>query len=209
MNEEIKKTPDQPVATLENIAAVLKYLQAEGWKATKSTLHRHRKEGRLLPGPEGKFARAAVDKYALLHLKKAATGKRVSQAQDELQQRKLEQELKNLELKNRREQFAYEREQGLYIPRDQVEIELATRAGILVAGLKHWVQAKAADWIAAMSGDEKRVGELINILNRDLDEHINNYAASREYEVIIDADDDEARRMPGEVISNTEQPVEE
>lgn len=197
MNEENKKITDQPEAVLDNIAAVLKYLQGEGWKITKSTLHRHRKEGRVLPGQDGKFTRAAADKYALYHLKKAATGKKVSQAQDELQQRKLQQELKNLELKNRREQFAYEREQGLYIPRDQVETELATRAGILVAGLKHWVQSRAADWIAAMGGDIKRVGELINMMNRDVDEHINTYAASREYEVIIEAEQAEEENDEG------------
>ena len=79
-----------------------------------------------------------------------------------------------------------EKERGLYIRREEMEIELAGRAGILVAGLKHWVQSRAADWIAAVAGDMKRTGELINLMTRDVDEHINHYAASREYEVVIE-----------------------
>lgn len=171
--------------TLPNIAAVLQYLQGEGWKETKTSLYRRQKEGKILPRPDGTYAKKDVDKYARTFLKQIATGKRLSENTDELQRKKLEQELKNLILKNERENFNYEKDRGLYIPKDQMEIELATRAGILVAGLKHWVQTRSADWIAAVSGDAKKVGELINMMSNDVDEHINQYAGSKEYEVVI------------------------
>lgn len=179
--------------SLLNTAAVLDYLQENGWKITKTSLYRHQSQGKLLSGPDGSYTKASVKKYAMTFLKQTATGKRVSEAADELQQKKLKQDIQLQAIKIERETFSYAKEQGLFIPRDQMEIELATRAGILVAGLKHWVQSNAADWIATMSGDTKKVGELINLMNKDVDEHINNYASSREYEVIIEKEEDVKR----------------
>lgn len=174
--------------TFDTLAAVLEYLKNNGWKAARQSLYRHHSQGKIIPDADGKYKLRAVEKYAKTFLKQSATGKRMQENTDDLQRQKLELELKNLKLKNERDQFNYEKDRGLFIPKDQVEIELATRAGVLVAGLKHWVQSKAADWIAAVSGDNKRVGELINTMNRDVDEHINHYASSKEYEVIIEAE---------------------
>lgn len=177
--------------TLKDLAAVLEYLVSGGWIISKTTLYRHHGQRRVMPQPDGSYSVASVDKYAALHLKKTATGKKVNKELDEILKKKAGQELKHLDLKYEREKFNYEKDQGLYIRREQVEIELAGRAGILLAGLKHWVQSKAADWIAAVSGDPKRVGELINMMNGDVDEHINHYASSKEYEVVIDAAENE------------------
>lgn len=174
--------------TLPNTAAVLDHLKEAGWKVTKTSLYRHQSQGKLLPSQDGSYTKNAVERYAKTFLKQTATGKRVAENTDELQRKKLEKELEHLSQKIMREKFSFEREQGLYIPRDQMEIELATRAGILVAGLKHWVQSNAADWIAASGGDTKRTGELINLMSKDVDEHINHYASSREYEVVIEKD---------------------
>lgn len=173
---------------LNNISVVLAYLVNSGWKCTKTSLYRHQQQGKIKPDADGKYSKRIVDKYARTFLKQTATGKRVTEETDDLQRKKLTKEIARLELAVEREEFALQRERGLYVPREQMEIELATRAGILVSGLKHWVQSKAADWIAAVSGDNKRVGELINIMNRDVDEHINIYAGSKEYEVVIDSE---------------------
>jgi hypothetical protein len=174
----------------DNIAAVLQHLEGAGWKVTKTSLYRHQKEGKILPDAAGRYPKKAVEKYAKTFLKQLATGKRVTEAQDELQRRKLEKEIARLELGIERDQFALDKDRGLFIPRDQMEIELATRAGVLVAGLKHWVQSKAADWITSVGGDTKRTGELINTMTRDVDEHINLYASSKEYEVMIEEETD-------------------
>lgn len=173
----------------ENIAAVLQYLESAGWKVTKTSLYRHQKEGKVLPDKNGCYQRKTVEKYARTFLKQLATGKRLQENTDDLQRQKLEQELKNLQLKNERDQFNFEKDRGLYVPRDLVDIELATRAGVLVSGLKHWVQSKAADWITAVGGDTKRTGELINTMTHDVDEHINHYASNKEYEVVIDGEE--------------------
>jgi hypothetical protein len=175
---------------LDTIADVLDYLIRSGWKATKSSLNRHHNQGKILPGSDGIYRQKDVDRYAKTWLKQKSTGKRISEKTDELQRRKLDLELQNLELERKRKSFAFDRDQEKYIPKEQMEIELAGRAGILDAGLKHWVQSRAAEWIRTVGGDIKRVGELINLMNHDLDEHINTYAGAMEYEVIVDADGD-------------------
>lgn len=175
--------------TFANLLAVLDYLESEGWRIARTSLYRHADAGKLLPGPDGSYSLKSVDKYAKAFLKQKATGRKVDQKMDELQRKKLEMELKNLELDNQRKQRANEKEMGLYIPREQMELEFAALAGIFDAAMKNWIQSGAADWIRLVGGDMKKVGELITVLNRDLDGHINNLARDREYDVIIDEDE--------------------
>lgn len=172
-----------------NIAAVFKYLEENGWQVSDKSLYRHiNKERKLLRQPDGTFARKAVDIYAAAYLKQTATGKKKQEAIDDLQRQKLDEELKNIRIKNKRDQFNFDKDQGIYVPKEQLEIELATRAGIFLAGLKHWIQSNAADWIDLTGGDTKKVGELINKMTGDIDEHINHYAGSTEFEVVIEAE---------------------
>lgn len=174
-----------------SIAEVLAYLDAEGWKVTRASLYRHQKEGKFLPQRDGSFARRDVDRYARVHLKQQSTGKKVSEKMDELQRQKIVKELAALDLELKRKQLAYDKDTERLIPRELVELELAGRAAVLDAGLKHWVQSRSAEWIRTAGGDTARIGELINLMNRELDEHLNGYAAAIEYRVVIEAEEDE------------------
>ena len=144
-----------------------------------------------MPRSDGLYLLKDVEKYAKTFLKQQSTGKRVNERWDELQRKKLEKELQNLDLDYERKRFNHEKDLGKFIPREQMEIELASRAGILDAGLKHWIQSRAADWIRSVDGDTKKVGDMINMMNRDLDEHINTYAVDRQYDIVIDGAEEE------------------
>jgi hypothetical protein len=182
-----KDASERPFTT---IADVLDYLKNDGWRVTKTSLYRHQKEGKLLPRPDGTYHPKDVEKYARTWLKQQSTGKRVNEKMDELQRKKLEMELDGLELQKKRNQLSYERDLGRFVRREDMEIELATRAGILDAGLKHWVKSHAAEWIRVVDGNMQKIGELISQMNRELDEHINSYATSTEYDVVIDAEEE-------------------
>lgn len=186
MSEDARQ-PDERV--FETVDQVIDYLVETGWKATAPTVYRHRKQGKFLSKDDGRFRQKDVDRYAKTWLKRQSTGKKVKELEDELQRKKLEQELKNLEIEFKRKEHQLGREQGKYIEREKMEIELAARAGILEAGLKHWIQSRVAEWIRTAGGDLKKAGELINAMIRDLDEHINSYAQAKEFEVVIDADE--------------------
>jgi len=184
---------EPPERCFDNVDEVIEYLAACGWVARKSTVYRHRKEGKFLPKENGKYRQKDIDRYARSFLREAETGQKIKALEDQLQRKKLEQELKNLELEHERKKFQHDKELGKYIEREKMEIELAARAGILEAGLKHWVQSRAADWIRAVGGDVRKAGELINVMIRDLDEHINNYAQAKEYELVIDGEEETER----------------
>jgi hypothetical protein len=194
---------------LKNLSDVLDYLLHAGWRATKASIYRHHKEGKLLPRPDGAYQIRDVEKYARTFLKQKSTGKRISEKIDELQRRKLEMELENLNLENQRKKRQNEKETGNLVPREQMEIELATRAGILDAGLKHWIQSRAAEWARMVAGDMKKVGDLVNLMSRDLDEYINSYASASEYQVIIDGAEEEEESAGGEEIRREEHDVEQ
>lgn len=182
-----------------NVAAVVKYLDESGWKISDKTLYRHvNTDRKLLREPDGTFSQKNVDKYASIYLKRKSTGKREQQNTDELQRQKLEQELKNLKLKNEREKFNYEKDRGLYIPREQMEIEIAGCCSVLYAGFKHMIMTKSTGWITLVGGDTRKAGELNQKLNIDIDELMNSYASSREYEVVIKAEDHPTEEMGNE-----------
>jgi hypothetical protein len=172
--------------SLATVAEVLNYLVAAGWKVTRASLYRHQQMGKIVPDETGAYRQKDVDKYARTFLKQIATGKRVSEKMDELQRKKIQLEIDNQEEDLKRKRWNREREEGKYIKRDEVELELAARAGILDVGLKHWIKAHAADLIRLAGGDMAKVGELISVMARQMDEYINAYAAPMEFTVTID-----------------------
>lgn len=191
-----EETTSQP-GFFHNIAAVLDYVNRAGWKITKPSLYRHHQEGKFV-ARDGVYHRKDIDRYAKTWLKQASTGRRKRDGIDELQHKKAERELKRLDLEIRQRELVYQRELGRMVPREQMESELAARAAVLEAGLKHWLHQNAMEWLRLVNGDAKKVGELILWMGRSLDEHINNYAAPRDYRIIIeDEPDPEAEEKKG------------
>jgi len=184
----------------DNVDEVIEYLTAGGWVAKKSTVYRHRKEGKLLPKDSGKFQQKAVDRYAQTWLKQQSTGKKVKELEDQLQRQILEEELATAKEKRRKIERENSIADGKVVARGEVENWLAGLAGILEAGLKHWVQSRVADWIRIAGGDLKKAGELINSMIRDLDEHINSYAQAREFDAVIGGEDETEEEVSHEQV---------
>lgn len=182
---------DETEIAFHNLSAVLKFLQDQGWKVTKPSLYRHHKEGKFRPDPDGSYKQRTVIKYAKAFLKLTATGKRQQDTTDDLQREKLQEELKNLKLKNIRDKFNYEKDQGHYIPKAQMDIEIASIIGVLVSGFKYLITSNAAAWIALSGGDHKKTGEVITKAIDDVDEFTNTIANTAEYEVVIEAEENE------------------
>ncbi len=184
-------TQESPERCFDNVDEVIEYLAACGWVARKSTVYRHRKEGKFFPKENGKYRQKDVDRYARTWLKRQSTGRKVKDRLDELQEKKLLEEYEEQKEKTRKIKRQNDVEEGKLIDRADVEKWLAGRAGILEAGLKHWIQSRAADWVRMTGGDLKGVGELINAMIRDLDEHINGYAAAKEFDLVIEGEEEE------------------
>ena len=100
---------------------------------------------------------------------------------------KLEKEiiLKDEEIKARK--FRNAIDSGRYVLREDVELELAGKAVVLESGLKAMILAHAGEFVALVDGDEKKTGELVRALTEELDQALNEFATTREFHVIFQA----------------------
>ena len=167
----------------KNKREVADYLIEEGWKVSRSTVYKHAAEGRIRPDANGIYTLRAVQKYARLHLMQQDTGQKIDD--EELQRKKIMAEVAWKTEQARREKLKRMVEEGLYILREDLHLEFAARTATLEAGLRHMVHSSAGDWIALVDGNEKKVGDLIREINGALDALLNEYATTKEFEVIF------------------------
>jgi len=84
--------PGQPAQpeVLENLLAIVKYLQEKGYKIRKSAIYNHKAAGKIRPNKEGKYLLKDVEKYAQTYLESGAK----APPRDNLQEQKLQEEIR-------------------------------------------------------------------------------------------------------------------
>ena len=167
----------------KNAASVLRYLHANGWKVEKTQFYQHVKQGKLARNDQGLFTRRAVLKYAKDWVPRDATGKKVGEEQSDLAREKLQEEIERIRIQQRRENFKFDVERGKYLPRADVEQELAGRAVALDAGYNHMVYSRVQEFISVVGGDPAKASMLIELLLTARDDWFNQYASAMDIEV--------------------------
>jgi Fe-S-cluster formation regulator IscX/YfhJ len=171
---------------------VLRYLfEEKGKQIGRTKLYEDIKSGLLRKGG-GKFRRIDVDKYAAsLPLASTPDG-RVVEA-EERQRRGEEAEIRVKEARASREERKNAILEGQYVPRADVDQELAARAATLNQGLKSKMEAVALDLVNKVGGKPKRARTLVQELEKIIDAACAEYAQLMEFEVTLyDFDDDDA-----------------
>lgn len=176
----------------KNAAAVLRYLHANGWKVEKTQFYQHVKQGKLARNDQGLFTRRAVLRYAKDWVPRTDTGKTIGEEQEDLNRTKLQEEIKRIRVQQERDNFKFDVERGKYLPRADVEQELAGRAVALDAGYNHMVYSRVQEFIATVNGDSGKAPQLIESLLSARDDWFNQYASDMEFEVEL------AANMPAE-----------
>ena len=165
---------------------VLRHLELEGRKVSKSKLSRDIRAGLLLR-KKGMFLKRDVERYALgLEMMDTPLAKA-----DEFQERAVKKEnlaISGLEIENKIKALRFSIMEGRHIPRDLVEQELAARAVALMSGLKTAFEANAADLCAAAGGDVSHGAALARKLETVCDDAFAQYARSVEFDVSIEDD---------------------
>ena len=168
---------------------VWQYLKAQGWKVARGTFYNHVKEGRLRPDARGVFSLEKIEKYLNFNLKTKELAK--TEKLERVQEKKARLEANLLEVKVNRERLKYNLEQGKSILRDDVELELAGKAVVLETNLKAMILARAGEFVALVEGQEKKTGELVRAMMTELDQALNEFATTREYQVVFEAENGE------------------
>jgi hypothetical protein len=159
------------------------WLVDQKWKVSRSTFYKHCSEGRVRPNASGGFDRAALLRYARLHL--AQMDVIQTMASEDLAKNKQKAEiLRSLEqgkyIKLKREQLS-----GSLISRSEVELQMAGRAAAFDSSLKYSLTLKAADMIETVLGDPAKKDELIRLLHDIVDAALHPYSAPLQIEVIF------------------------
>ncbi|PLW97986.1 MAG: hypothetical protein C0591_05430 [Marinilabiliales bacterium] len=165
---------------------VLDYLLASGYKVSKSTLYDHVKTGFLRSEPGGDYLKAQVDTYAKANLKRI-DGTLVKQG-DELGRLTLKEkrlQVEKLELANQKVKEEIQRERERWVPRDELDSELAGRVCVLDNGLRHFFWSKAAAMVAVVGGDPMKIDRLVDFMNQELDTQLTAFASTENYQVIV------------------------
>ena len=145
-------------ARFKNINEVVQYLQADGFRISRTTAYHHwKKVGKLKANSDGSFSLSTVLKYAQAHLQKldGTPGEG-----DTLAKRKAEAELRKIISAAKTNELKYEQLSGKLIEVSQVEIELAKRARDLMNYLDAIARSAAGRVIKLVNGDMKKESEL-------------------------------------------------
>ena len=170
-----------------NKKAVHEYLQDQGWKIGQTQFYKHCKDNLLRPSSDGKYTKKAVDRYAKTWLKKIATGKKVNEHLDQLQEEKLAADLRTAKFKMEEAEFNLGIRKKKFIPREDFELAIVGRAVAFMAHLNHTVQSDSADWIDLVEGNQARAPELVQAITRAIEQRMGDFAADAEFDVILEA----------------------
>jgi len=171
--------------TFKNLKEIAAHLKTEGWKVAQSTVYEHGRTGKIRPDKGKAYSGRTVQRYAHRHLMLQQT--RAKLGDDELQQRKLIAEVAKLTEHAKLAQIKRMAEEGKYILRSEVELELAGRAAVLDNRWTYQIQTEAPEIIGVVDGDPKRTGDLIRLLMDWKNDILNEFASTREFEVVMAA----------------------
>lgn len=170
-------------------AGVLKYLEAQGWAIEKSTFYNHsnpgHKDGGRLNKVKGWFLKTHVDAYARQYLTKLDGAGPADDEQSGLQKEKLQGEISYRRIQTEKAQLDLDVQRGKYLPVDQVDLELAGRAGVLDSSYRHLIQSRAPEIVALVGGDQQKTAELVNFILERWDTMLAEFATTREFQVIV------------------------
>lgn len=179
----MSETPE----TFTSRSAAWQYLRDSGeWQISQTQFYQHCAQGRLRRQRDGTYLRADVDKYAKLHCRQIATGQRARPSLDRIQEEKAEVDLSHAKVKLEREELKLAADRGDYVPRDDVERMIVSRAIALTSHLQAMTRMRAADWIELVDGKPDRAPELIAAVEGGLEEFLSQFARDVEFEVLLE-----------------------
>ena len=168
--------------TFPNLLAVIDYLKLNKWKIAKSRAYEHQKEGKIKPQANGTYRLSDVEKYAATHLK-LSSGKTAAGALEKYAEEKARVELDREKEKLKQIQHKNKMADGLFVPREAFEQELAKRAAVIKSDVENFIRGGAEKTIALVGGDPAKAPALIEYQLDAAADWLNRYAGDKEFKV--------------------------
>jgi len=179
--------PEDSGRTFSSLLQVMEYLIGKGYKVSKSKIYRDAENGKIVvasdaAGNKSVTALAAWE-YAEKHLEKTGANKKDLK---DLQARKLMNAIRNQDMEFEKKRFELDRDRGKYVPRSDLEAELAARAVIFDSMWRHLFNTRVRTWIALVNGKAEKAADLLAALNEALDQLLNEYATTKQFQVLFE-----------------------
>lgn len=172
------------VTEFKNLRAVAKYLQKEGWQVTERTVYNHGKRGLITPNKEtGLYDGNSLKRYTVF-LKDRKTKEKISVSK--LQEDRLKAQTRRENALASKAELELVVAQEKLVPRDDLDMEFASRGAVLVNSQRYVVQTSAAEWIELVEGNPKKRGDLIRNMNEKFDRMLNEFASIKEFHVLFE-----------------------
>ncbi len=176
---------------LKNRREAAQWFKDQGYKVGKSKLYADAKAGRLKVCNDGSIRVSDLEDYVGRQgLEPLEQATEPEEGAEDLQKEKVREELKKLRLENEERELKRKRQEGEYIPRQDLELELASRAGVLDTGLRSDIKTHARDWVHLVGGRAERVPDLVEAMLDVLDRRLNEYARMDRFEVIFSEEEE-------------------
>ncbi len=174
---------------------VLAYLVSEGWQISKTALYDACTDGFLRPDKRsGLYEKAAIDRYAKKKLRRQETGQKLDEEREERSKRREEAEVRKVEAQAAKAEHELAALEGKFIPRADLDLELASRAVVFDAGLRSMIQAQAPALIELVGGDQAKIPDLIEAMGAATAALLSDYATTARFQVVFK----EIREVDGE-----------
>jgi hypothetical protein len=184
---------DELNQTFKGILDVVKFLDAAGYKISKSTVYRHRSEGRIRPAADGSFTLAMVNKYAsdflqkkygggsgnVKHLEFVVNDKQTAEA------RKVAAQAEHWEIKTKILR-------GEYIERASFDRALARRAAVFKSDIENFIRTHCGEMINIVKGNSIYLPDLTEFWLEQAEKWLGRYAEPDEFEIPAQADLEES-----------------
>lgn len=161
-----------------NILEVVQYLKGQGWKVQKTKAYADKKAGSIMAQPDGSFLMSDVDRYIVKAELKKADG---ADPTTDRQERKSEAETTKIEKQAAYWEHKMLVESGKYVPREQMEHELAARAAYLRTDFENFGRSRAAEMVAIVDGDPAKTPELLDFFLKSSSDWLDRYAKQKEF----------------------------
>lgn len=163
----------------KNTLEVLGWLQQAGYKVGKSKIYADAKAGML---PAGECTVEDAERYARrARLKRQAAVS--GGALDRVALEKSQAEYRLLQKKFEKLEFELQKDKGQWLPRAEFEQELSARAAVLLHGLRHLAQSRAAELLEL--GKASGAQAMGDNLQEQIEALLDDYANTETFQVIV------------------------
>jgi len=167
-----------------NANEVSEWLSSQGWAISGTSIRKHVKIGKLRK-LNGYYYEDDIIAYATEWLKRSDTGSKLSCAGlASLRKEKLRTDIDASRARAAKAKFELAIDKGAYIPRGDLERELAARAEVLGHGLRNLAESSMAEMIALCDGDITKAQDLTDWFLERLETCLHEYATPRQWHVM-------------------------